>query len=179
MKVMTVGVGKLGSQVAWHVLREFKPEKMLLVDIKNLDGDLLDLQHACEGMNIKTEILIKNDKRPYDIIIITAGLGRNKEITTHEELWGLNKPIIGRIVADIKSNGNLSPETVLIVMTNPVEKMTKFVQDCLPGNLVMNPEADLMHMRSGKELGWKIVSSKGYTNFGPAVSVVKLIERLI
>ena len=66
MKVMTVGVGKLGSQVAWHVLREFKPEKMLLVDIKNLDGDLLDLQHACEGMNIKTEILIKNDKRPYN-----------------------------------------------------------------------------------------------------------------
>lgn len=179
MKVMMVGVGKLGSQVAWHILREFEPDVMVLKDIIDLDGHILDLEHACTGMNIKTNITDEKLAHIMDFIIITAGVGRSEKITTHDELWDINKPIMGKIIEELKTNGNIGPKTIVVVMTNPVERMTELVKNWLPGNIIINPEAELMKARKGKELGWRIVKTKGYTNFGPAVSVVKLMERFI
>lgn len=175
MKMMIIGVGRLGSQIAFLSLIRLKLEKIVLSDIKDLTGDILDLQHACKGLNIKTEITDK--KELCDFIIITAGFARNEKIRAEEELLKLNEPVIKEIVNNISEY--LKKDTKIIVMTNPVERMTELVQKLLPKYYVTNPEKILMKMRDDKELGWNIVSTKGYSNFGPAVSAILLVEELI
>jgi malate/lactate dehydrogenase len=175
MKVMVVGVGRLGSQVAFMVLITFKPQKLILYDVKDLSGDILDLQHACRGLEIKTEITEKRE--PCDFIIIAAGAARSEKIKTHDELFKINVPLIKNIINNL--NKCIESNTKIIVMTNPVEKITELVKGLLPENHVGNPERILMKMRSNKDLGWEIVSTKGYSNFGPAVSAVLLIRQMI
>lgn len=175
MKVMIVGVGKLGSTIAFLTILRLKPEKVILSDVKNLTGDVLDLSHACKGLNIETEVTTKIE--PCDFIIITAGFARSKEIETHDKLFDLNAPLIKEIIKNLGES--IKKNTKVIVMTNPVERMTEVVRKILPENYVDCPEEILMKMRDNKELGWEIVSTKGYSNFGPAVSAVLLMEKLI
>ena len=174
MKIMIVGVGRLGSQVAFLTLLRFKPEKLILSDVMDLTGEVLDLQHASNGLGIKTEIT--TEKEPCDVVVIAAGVARNQKIKTHEELHELNTPIIKSIVPELKQY--LKENTKIVVMTNPVEEMTKTVKELLPKHHVTNPEKILVKMRNSEELGWKIVSTKGYSNFGPAVSAVLLLEEM-
>lgn len=175
MKVMIVGVGRLGSQVAFLTLLRFKPEKLILSDIRDLSGDILDLKHACVGLNIKTEI---TEKKEYcDFIVISAGVPRSQKIKTHEGLYEINVPVMKEIAKDIENY--VEKNTKIIVMTNPLEKMTDIFKEHFSNNMVTNPENELMKIRDGKELGWKIVSIKGYSNFGSAVSAVLLMEKLM
>lgn len=174
MKIMIVGIGRLGSQVAFLALLRLRHQKLILSDVKDLSGDILDLKHACKGLNINTEITEK--KEPCDFIIITAGAARNEKIKTHEELLKINTPLMKELIKDMKDC--IEKDTKIIVMTNPVEEMTKLVKETLPENFVANPEKILMKMRDNKELGWEIVSTKGYSNFGPAVSAILLIEEI-
>ena len=174
MKVMIVGVGRLGSQVAFLTLLKFKPEKLILSDIRDLVGDILDLKHACIGLNIKTEI---TEKKEYcDFIIITAGVSRSQKIKTHEELYKINAPMMKEIAKDIEKC--VKEDTKIIVLTNPVEKMTEIIKNYFNNNLVINPEKELIKMRNGKELGWDIIETKGYSSFGPSVAAILVIEKL-
>ena len=172
MKIMVIGVGKLGSTVAWMILREVQPTTLILNDIVDLKGEILDLQHACKGLEINTEITTEIEKADY--IIITAGYPRTKD----EELYRTkeNLDILFKISENIVPC--LNDNTKIIVMTNPINITTDCMRDWMQNWDVYNPEEELMKMRDGKELGWEIVKSKGYTNWGPAVSVVKLIKRL-
>ena len=172
MKIMIVGIGKLGSTVAWMILREVQPKTLILNDIVDLKGEVMDLQHACKGSFIKSLVTTKLERADY--IIITAGYPRTKDSEIHRTAE--NMEILNNIAMDIVIY--LKKHTKIIVMTNPVETMTNFVQSCLRYHNVYNPEEELMKMRDGRELGWEIVKSKGYTNWGPAVSVVRLIKRL-
>lgn len=174
MKIMIIGVGRLGSTVAFLTLLRLTPEKLILSDIKDLTGDILDLQHTCKGLGIKTKIT--TEREPCDFIVITAGFARNQKIKTHEELLKLNEPVIKEIINNL--NGCLKKNTKIIVMTNPVKKITGIVKKLLPNYYVSNPEKILKKIRNNKELGWKIVSTKGYSSFGPTVSAVLLMEKL-
>lgn len=185
MKIMIIGVGKLGSTVAYTILRELQPKKMILNDIVDLYGEKLDLQHACKGFEISTEIITDNDTEyrtllgtdNMDYLIITAGIPRTKNIP--EQQLGKNVEIINHIIWKIQNNFYpINKDTKIIMMTNPVLEITKITKALLEEYKIYNPEEELMKMRDDKELGWEIVKSKGYTNWGPAVSVVNLIKRL-
>lgn len=171
MKVLIIGVGRLGSTIAWEVCKEINPEKVMLYDIKDLSGDMLDLKHACKGYGINTTITDKREKA--DIIIISAGHPR---INMDDNLFDKNFPIIEDAYRIIKQV--LKTDTKIIVMTNPVIDMTEIMRKLLPNHMVECPEKILNEMRRGKELGWDIIKTKGYTNFGAAVSCVKLIKKL-
>ena len=171
MKVMVIGVGRLGSTVAWEICREIEPEKVMLYDIKELNGDMMDLRHACRGYGLKTKVVDKREKA--DIIVITAGFPR---VNKDDNLFDKNFPIIEDVYRIIKPL--LKSNTKIIVMTNPVLDMTEIVRKLLPNHRVECPESILMEMRKGKELGWDIIKTKGYTNFGAVVSCVKLIKKM-
>ncbi|OGI12105.1 hypothetical protein A3K64_02090 [Candidatus Micrarchaeota archaeon RBG_16_36_9] len=174
MKILIKGVGRLGSQVAFLSMIKLKPEKILLSDIKDLNGDILDLNNAANGLNIKTEITDKLE--PTDYLIICAGVSRNLNLKDFKQLYLLNEPIITNIITDVKPF--LKKDTKIIVMTNPVNEITDLVKKLLPDYYVSNTEEFLLKIRNGKELGWEIIKTKGYTNFGPAVSAILLIEKL-
>lgn len=172
MKIMIVGVGRLGSTIAWMILREVQPNELILNDIIDLEGEILDLQHACNGLGIHTKIT--RELKPASYIIITAGYPRTKDSEDYREEE--NRKILYSVMEMIRPY--LKDYTKIIVMTNPVVSMTEFVQEQLPAQFVFNPEEELMEIRKNEELGWKILQSKGYTNWGPAISVVNLIKHL-
>lgn len=176
MKLLVAGCGHLGSEVAMQSLIWLKPSLLMLYDIKPLSGDILDLRHACKGLGLKTRIITSIG--PADYIIITAGKPRRESdkdfgfgLFLHNER--IMKDVIIRLRKAFKHG------TTVIVLTNPVMEMTNRVRFMLAGYYkVEDPESILLEMRGGKDCGLEIVRSKGYSSFGPAVSCVKLIQRL-
>ena len=170
MKVLIAGLGKLGSTVAYTLMLKLPVEKLILYDIKDLSGDIMDLENASFFNNIEVTTKVES----VDYLIICAGTPRkNKD----DDLYEANK----KVFLDIYENLSdiLDEKTTVIIMTNPVERITELARRTIPEDVkVVNPEEILLKMRKGKELGWDIVKTKGYSNFGPAMSVCKLIEDL-
>lgn len=172
MKIMVVGVGRLGSQVAFMAMLKLKPENIILSSRKDLSGDILDLQHAAKGMGINTTITDK--KEPADFIVITSGIANTPVFNEEKMLEPLNRPILKKV--DL--NGCTNSNTTVIIMTNPVHEMTDHARKLWPDLKVVNPEDILLKIRNGEDYGSKIIKTKGYTNFGAAVSAVLLIEQI-
>jgi malate/lactate dehydrogenase len=174
MKVIVAGVGKLGSTVAFAVGLLNHPKKIMLHDIKHLDGDIIDLRNAFgDGIEVTGEM------EAADFLIITAGYPRDPvKFKTMDSLIEINKKVMESVLA--KLGQYIKKDTNVIVMTNPVESMTEFVAEKLKGTgaLVASPEKYLMTLRKNEEVGWKIISTKGYTNFGPAMSCTMLIDEM-
>ncbi len=177
MKILIAGVGRVGSQTAWQCIHELKPSRVMLYDIKDLKGDILDLRHACSGMGINTEITSR--VTPADYIIITAGKPRTPDNLDEVALYTQNLATVEAVIYELKNRRAFKRSTILVMMTNPVQKLTKAISDEFPSLRVCCPEAMLLKIRGRKELGATIIrSGKGYTSFGPAVSCVLLIKEL-
>lgn len=173
MKLMVIGVGKLGSQVAFVAMLRLKPEKIILISRKNPRGDILDLEHAAKGLEINTTIT--DEKEPADFIVVTSGVANTPIFGDEKVLDPLNRPILQEI--DLK--GCTKSDTIVIMMTNPVHEMTDFARKLWPDLKIINPEEILLRIREGKDYGWEIIKTKGYTNFGAAVSAALLMEEII
>jgi len=102
--------------------------EILLVDVVEglAQGKALDLED-CQAIlkynyHIEGADDIKKIKNS-DIIVITAGLAR-KPGMTREELLEKNQQILKDICLEIK---NSAPESIVVVVTNPLDLMTYFV----------------------------------------------------
>jgi malate/lactate dehydrogenase len=172
---LIAGVGRLGSQIAMMSAAVLEPKKLILYDIKDLSGDIMDLRHACGGLELITEITEKIG--PSDYVIIAAGRPRReKKDWKDSTLYRQNLATVFEVLEVLQKRGAFKRSTSLIIMTNPVLKISKAVSSRMNGYRVYNPEEFLMRLRGGKELGWKIVKTKGYTDLGAAVSCIRLIE---
>lgn len=124
MKISVIGAGNVGSTLTLRLLHEGFKEITLVDKIPGMAAarafDLEDAQgvlrynYNIRGTDDITEI--KNS----DIIVITAGLPR-KPGMTREELLGKNAQIVREVCLGIKK---LSPEAIVIVITNPLDLMT-------------------------------------------------------
>jgi malate/lactate dehydrogenase len=177
MKLLIAGVGHLGSQIAMVSAMLLRPEKIILYDTKPLHGDILDLQHACKGLGLGTEITERIEA--VDYVVITAGAPyRSSEEEHSHKFYTTNLEVIKEVIHKLSVSKAFGARTKLIVMTNPVIEITEEVKKLYPKMHVSNPEKHLMDMRDGKELGMEIIKTKGYTSFGAAISCVKQIEEL-
>jgi L-lactate dehydrogenase len=121
MKLSIVGVGRVGSAIAYASVLRGLPSEMVLVgrDRDRLLGDVYDLQHAVAFI------------RPMDIcagdIEHTAGsdvivLSSSVQLTSFDRnsIAGANAPIVRNLAGQLAA---LSPNAVMIVITNPVDVM--------------------------------------------------------
>jgi malate dehydrogenase len=124
MKISVIGAGNVGSLTAMRLAEE-GAGKILLVDIakglamgKSLDLEdsrpLLKYNYSIEGTDDINKIVDS------DIIVITAGLAR-KPGMSREDLLNKNADIIKEVSQNIKK---LAPESIVIVVTNPVDILT-------------------------------------------------------
>ena len=174
---LVAGVGRLGAQAAMMSAAVLEPRTLILYDIKDLSGDVLDLRHACKGLELKTEITEKVG--PSDYIIIAAGRPRLTENEGRkDEFYSDNLAAVFDVLKVLRRKGAFKRSTSLIIMTNPVLRITEAVAAAVTRYPIYNPEEFLMESREGKELGWSIISTKGYTDFGAAVSCVRLIDEI-
>jgi malate/lactate dehydrogenase len=175
MKIQIIGVGRFGSQIAFNCLALLRPKEVWLDDIKNLRGDILDLRHSARALKLDTRIEEGIEKTP-DYVIIAAGESRDENNRSMKKLFDSNKVLLEDI---IKNKTSTKHRAKVIVTTNPVIGLTEWAKEKFSDRHdFYHAEDILMRYRNGKDCGWEIVKTKGYSNFGPALAVIELIRRL-
>ncbi|MEZ4858920.1 MAG: malate dehydrogenase [Flavobacteriaceae bacterium] len=126
MKVTVVGAGAVGASCAEYIaIKDFASEVVLL-DIKEgfAEGKAMDLMQTAPLNGFDTKITgVTNDYSKTagsDICVITSGIPR-KPGMTREELIGINAGIVKTVANSLVQ---YSPNTILIVVSNPMDTMT-------------------------------------------------------
>ena len=126
MKVTVVGAGAVGASCAEYIaIKDFASEVVLL-DIKEgyAEGKAMDLMQTASLNGFDTKITgSTNDYTKTagsQICVITSGIPR-KPGMTREELIGINAGIVKSVATSLIEH---SPETIIIVVSNPMDTMT-------------------------------------------------------
>ena len=122
MKIAIIGAGKVGSTLAYTLL-ERGVNEITLFDVRTdyLDGVRMDLQSAFPFARVKTEGMLED----FDVVVMTAGFPRTPEMKNRDELFTANK----KIIIDVFAGKEFARKTKIIVVTNPADKLTKYVAE--------------------------------------------------
>ena len=129
MKVTVVGAGAVGASCAEYIaIKDFASEVVIL-DIKEgfAEGKAMDLMQTASLNGFDTKIVgSTNDYSKTagsDVCVITSGIPR-KPGMTREELIGINAGIVKMESSSLIEH---SPNTIIIVVSNPMDTMTYLV----------------------------------------------------
>ncbi len=141
MKVTVVGAGAVGASCAEYIaIKDFASEVVLL-DIKAgyAEGKAMDLMQTASLNGFDTKITGTTSDYSKttnsDICVITSGIPR-KPGMTREELIGINAGIVKSVSSSLIEH---SPNTIIIVVSNPMDTMTYLVHKTtdLPKNRII------------------------------------------
>ena len=141
MKVTVVGAGAVGASCAEYIaIKDFASE-VVLVDIKEgfAEGKAMDLMQTASLNSFDTKITGTtgdySKTAGSDVCVITSGIPR-KPGMTREELIGINAGIVKSVSASLIEH---SPNTIIIIVSNPMDTMTYLVHKTtdLPKNRII------------------------------------------
>lgn len=141
MKITVVGAGAVGASCAEYIaIKDFASEVVLL-DIKEgyAEGKAMDLMQTASLNGFDTKITGTTGDYTKtansDICVITSGIPR-KPGMTREELIGINAGIVKTVASSLIEH---SPNTILIVVSNPMDTMTYLAHKAtgLPKNRII------------------------------------------
>jgi len=126
VKVTIVGAGNVGASCAEYIAIKSIASEVLLLDIKDgfAEGKALDLMQTATTLGFNSRVKgVTNDysaTKDSDVVVITSGVPR-KPGMTREELIGINAGIVQSVASSILDH---SPNTVIVVVSNPMDTMT-------------------------------------------------------
>ncbi|KKL46751.1 hypothetical protein LCGC14_2342440 [marine sediment metagenome] len=128
-KVTVVGAGNVGASLAELIARAGIAD-VVITDIAEgiPQGKALDMSQACALWGSSARVTGTNgfeETAGSDIIVITAGLAR-KPGMSRDDLLAANSKIVGSVT---KETTKLSPEAIIIVVTNPMDVMAHVALD--------------------------------------------------
>jgi len=129
MKVTVVGAGAVGASCAEYIAIKNFASEVVILDIKEgfAEGKAMDLMQTASLNGFDTKITgITNDYSKTansDVCVITSGIPR-KPGMTREELIGINAGIVKMVSSNLLEH---SPNTILIVVSNPMDTMAYLV----------------------------------------------------
>lgn len=141
MKVTVVGAGAVGASCAEYIAIKNFASEVVLVDIKEgfAEGKAMDLMQTASLNGFDTKITgVTGDYSKTansDICVITSGIAR-KPGMSRDELLGINAGIVKSVSTSLVEN---SPNTIIIVVSNPMDTMTYLVHQTtgLPKNRII------------------------------------------
>ncbi len=141
MKVTVVGAGAVGASCAEYIAIKNFASEVVLLDIKEgfAEGKAMDLMQTASLNGFDTKITgVTNDyskTAESEICVITSGIPR-KPGMTREELIGINAGIVKEVSSSLIKH---SPNTIIIVVSNPMDTMTYLVHKStgLPKNRII------------------------------------------
>ena len=141
MKVTVVGAGAVGASCAEYIAIKNFASEVVILDIKEgyAEGKAMDLMQTASLNGFDTKIIgTTNDYTKTansDICVITSGIPR-KPGMTREELIGINAGIVKSVSSSLVEH---SPNTIIIVVSNPMDTMTYLVHKTidLPKNRII------------------------------------------
>ncbi|HEX2267653.1 MAG TPA: malate dehydrogenase, partial [Actinomycetota bacterium] len=125
MRVTVVGSGFVGATTAMRVVQKGLADEVVMVDIVDglPQGLSLDMRQSAPIESFEPNIRGTNDYADTagsDVVVITAGLPRQPGMSRMDLLEknaGIVRDVVERAVA-------VSPDAILIVVTNPLDEMT-------------------------------------------------------
>lgn len=125
-KISVIGSGFTGATAAFLIAQKELGD-VVLVDIPQMEnpakGKALDMAEAGPVLGYDARIVGTanyEDTKDSDLVIITAGIAR-KPGMSRDDLVQTNQKIMKSVTSEIVKN---SPNTTIIVLTNPVDAMT-------------------------------------------------------
>ena len=124
-KVTVVGAGNVGSNTARRIAEKDLAHEVVMIDIVEglPQGLALDINQSAPVERFSTHVTGTNDYADTagsDLCVITAGLPR-KPGMSRMDLLDKNAEIVGGVTKQLVEH---SPETILIVVSNPLDEMT-------------------------------------------------------
>lgn len=129
MKVSVIGAGNVGASCAEYIAINKIASEVVILDIKKglAEGKALDLTQTSSTLGFDTIVKgVTNDYKSTqdsDVVVITSGIPR-KPGMTREELIGINAGIVDSVTESILK---FSPNTIIVVVSNPMDTMTYLV----------------------------------------------------
>ena len=125
--ISIIGTGKVGINLAAILARMGLDDLMLYDIVESIpQGEALDFMQSCH-VNPQVKIRGTNDiseVKGSELVVVTAGMGR-KPGMTRLDLMEKNHEIIEGIGRKI---GKYAPDSIVIMVTNPMDVMTYFFQ---------------------------------------------------
>lgn len=141
MKVTVVGAGAVGASCAEYIAIKNFASEVVLLDIKEgyAEGKAMDLMQCASLNGFDTKI--SGSTNDYSktanshVCVITSGIPR-KPGMTREELIDINAGIVKTVATNLIQH---SPNTILIVVSNPMDTMTYLAHKAtgLPKNKII------------------------------------------
>ncbi len=128
MKVSVIGAGAVGVSVCQYLLLNGACDSLVLVDLnkEKAEGEILDFGHTT-SLTFSRNVHLKHgdyaDCAGSRLVIITAG-AQIKAGQTRDELAQINARIIVDIARELEK---VVPDAILVLATNPVDLVTRFV----------------------------------------------------
>jgi malate dehydrogenase len=145
-RVTVVGAGRYGSTAAQRVAETGLVDEVVMVDVVDglPQGLALDMNQSRYLERHATRVVGTNryeDTAGSDVVLITAGLPRRPGMS-RMDLLEVNARIMASVTAQVAA---VSPEAVLIVVTNPLDHMTMLAAEVsgFPHKRVMGQAGNL------------------------------------
>jgi L-lactate dehydrogenase len=130
MKVSIVGMGKVGSTVAFALSTRGCVREMVLVgrNHAHVVGDAMDMAHAQAFVEVPTKIIAGTmaDTAGSDVIVVCASVSTPPELTDRSDLGPANVRLMREILPPL---AELSPNAILVMVSNPVDVLTRFAME--------------------------------------------------
>ncbi|MBN19170.1 MAG: malate dehydrogenase [Chloroflexi bacterium] len=127
-KVTIVGAGNVGATTAQRIFDKGYADVVLVDIVDGLpQGKALDMLESGPILRSDATIIGTNEydeTENSDVVVITSGLAR-KPGMTRDDLLLTNKKIVSSVAKEIS---NKSPNSIIIVVTNPLDAMAQQVQ---------------------------------------------------
>ncbi|MBD7907945.1 malate dehydrogenase [Sporosarcina gallistercoris] len=183
-KVSVIGSGFTGATTAF-LLAQKELCDVVLVDIPGMEnstkGKALDMLEASPVQGFDASIIGTADyadTKDSDIVIITAGIAR-KPGMSRDDLVQTNQKVMKSVTAEIIKH---SPDTTILVLTNPVDAMTYTVykESGLPKERVIGQSGvlDTARFRTfiAQELNVSVKDVSGFVLGGHGDDMVPLVR---
>ncbi|MBM7584924.1 malate dehydrogenase [Bacillus pakistanensis] len=183
-KVSVIGGGFTGATTAL-MLAQKELGDVVLVDIPQMEdptkGKALDMLEASPVQGFDANIIGTSnyeDTKDSDIVVITAGIAR-KPGMSRDDLVQTNQKIMKSVTQEIVK---YSPESYIIVLTNPVDAMTYtvFKESGFPKNRVIGQSGVLDTARFctfvAQELNLSVKDISGFVLGGHGDDMVPLVR---
>lgn len=125
MKISIVGLGRVGGAVALTIVQKGIADELVLVNRtrKIAEGEALDLMHASALAAKPVSVYAGDmaDTAGSDIVILCASIPMPRKLESRDQFAVGNYDLINDLVPQIAHH---SPDSILLVVTNPVDAMT-------------------------------------------------------
>jgi malate dehydrogenase len=122
-KATVVGVGSLGSCIAYEIANRGLVDELVLTDISRdlVEGNAADIE---QGTAFRDDVKITagdyDDMEGSQVVVVTAGKPRTPDMKSRMELLEANRQVIGEVAANLKK---MKGDFVVITLTNPLDTM--------------------------------------------------------